>query len=159
MFQSCIQMSQSCFWMSESCLELVRDIFQLFLFLFITLAKKNWLQKHFTENIEAIWASSFKIRAKLRYKSNFQCTSLRRWVCWSCFVTQNVSPKWVSVRLFTVKTLSFPPQIWLRIRFIPWKTKFISLKVKFPAVKSKFQFCAMASLCGRLLKGKEKGVV
>ena len=52
-----------------------RDIFEffdLFLVLFIILAtEKYWQQKHFAENIEAIWASSFKIRAKIEIQEQF----------------------------------------------------------------------------------------
>ena len=33
--------------------------------------QKYWLQKYFPENIEAIWASSFKIRAKIEIQEHF----------------------------------------------------------------------------------------
>ena len=51
--------------------ELVRDIFEIWcILIFIYYSGwKYWLQKYFTENIEAIWASSFKIWAKIEMLS------------------------------------------------------------------------------------------
>ena len=66
------------------------------------------LQKYFTENIKAIWASSFKVQAKIerkcevRHTDNYcQCVSLRRRACFGrtiCF------SKCISVWLFIVET-------------------------------------------------------
>ena len=86
-----------------------------------------WLQKYFTENIKAIWTSSFKIRRKIHIKGQFSEFSFRLTsqtsLFLSCYVARYVSPKCVSVWLFTVETLSFSPEF-----FLHWgKHKFISL--------------------------------
>lgn len=48
---------------------------------------------------QPIWTSSFKKRAKINMKEHLQCISL---------CASYVFRKWVSVQLFTVKTLVFP---------------------------------------------------
>ena len=85
------------------------------------------LQKYFTENIETIWTSSFKIRGKIQIKEQLSEFSLlltsQTSLFLSCYVARYVSPKCVSVWLFTVETLSFSPEFVLH-----WgKPKFISL--------------------------------
>ena len=67
--------------------------------------QKYWLQKYFPENIEAIWASSFKIRAKIEIQEHFSVhltsqTSL-------CMSRDMVLQSVCSVWLFTVETSSF----------------------------------------------------
>ena len=68
-------MSRKCFGISSRYLR----VFWLILMYYS--GWKYWMPKYFTENIWAVWASSFKIRAKSRYKSNFQCVSLLRQIC------------------------------------------------------------------------------
>ena len=60
MFQSCIRISRCCFRMSRRFFDIF-EFFDLFLFLFIILAKVFY-RKH---QLKAIWAGSFKIRAKI----------------------------------------------------------------------------------------------
>ena len=91
------------------------------------LFNNNFLTAKVLENIEAIWASSFKIRGKIQIKEQFSEFSLRLTsqtsLFLSCYVARYVSPKCVSVWLFTVETLSFSPEFVLH-----WgKPKFISL--------------------------------
>ena len=88
---------------------LVRDIFEFFdLFLFYYLARnvdgKSILQK----TLKQFGLVTSKYERKSRYKSNFQCVSLRRRVllCRAiCFSKVRFS------LAFTVETLSFPPEI------------------------------------------------
>ena len=63
---------------------------------------------YFTENTEAIWACSFKIRAKIEITEQFsvRLTSQTSLLV-SCYVARYVSPKCVSVWLFTVQNLLF----------------------------------------------------
>ena len=67
------------------------------------------MQRCFTENVEAIWAGSFKVRAKIDVQEQFSLslTSQTSFLV-SCYVARHFSPKYVSVWLFTVETLSFP---------------------------------------------------
>ena len=65
MFRRCFRMSRSCFGISSRYLWLIWCI----LILIYYSGWKYWLQKYFTENIEAIWASSFKIWAKIEILS------------------------------------------------------------------------------------------
>ena len=58
----------------------------------LNFGQKFWLQKCFTENIEAIWTSSLKIRAKIE-------------------ICMHVCPKCVSVWFSTVENLLFFPEI------------------------------------------------
>ena len=58
----------------------------------------------------------------------------------SCYVAQYVSPKCVSVWLFTGETLSFSLKSSLEFVVHRGQPKFISFPVKFPAERSKFQF-------------------
>lgn len=51
------------------------------------------------QTTQPIWTSSFKKRAKINMKEHLQCISL---------CASYVFRKWVSVQLFTVKTLVFP---------------------------------------------------
>ena len=70
------------------------------------------MQRCFTENVEAIWASSFKVRAKIDIQEQFSLslTSQTSFLM-SCYVVRHVSPNCVSVWLFTVETLSFPSDV------------------------------------------------
>ena len=74
MFQSCIRMSRSCFHIFE--------FFDLFLFLLLF-----WL-KYFTENIDAIWVSSFKIRAKFEISVRL---TLQTSLVMSCLICRTIS--------------------------------------------------------------------
>ena len=91
--------------------ELVRDIFEIWcILIFIYYSGwKYWLQKYFTENIEAIWASSFKIWTKIEIQEQY---SVHLTSQTSLLVTQYVCPRCVSVRLFTIKTLQNIDRRW-----------------------------------------------
>ena len=105
--------------------------------------------------MEASWASSFKLRAKLRYKSNFQCTSLHRRVCWSCFVARYVSLKGVSVRLFTVKTLSFPLKSNLEFVLYRGKPKLLVCWLNSLPTNQNFRFVLRLACVEDIWKGGE----
>ena len=96
-----------------------------FHFLYFLLTNNLLTVKYFTENSEAIWTSSFKIRGKIQIKEQFPEFSLRltsqACLFLSCYVARYVSPKCVSVWLFTVETLSFSPEFvlhWGEPKFI-----------------------------------------
>ena len=79
-----------------------------------------------------------------RYKSSFQCVSLRRRVCFNIYV----APCFCKVRFSLViyrRNLVFSP-LESSLEFVMHrrKPKFISLPVKFPAHRSQFQFCTTA---------------
>ena len=83
-----------------------------------------------------------KYERKSRYKSNFQCVSLRRRVCLK-----------MSRHMFLQSTFQFGfyrrnlvCSLEFSLEFIihRGKPKFINLPVKFPAARSKFQFCTTA---------------
>ena len=112
-------------------------------FLFIILARnidcKSILQK--TLNKFGLVASKYE--RKSRYKSNFQCVSLCRCVCF------NMSRHMFLQSAFQFGFLSSKPSLFplessLEFVIHRGKPKFISLPVKFPADRSKFQFCTMA---------------
>ena len=113
MFQSCIRMSRSYFRMSRTS-ELLRDIFEFFasfhysyLLFWLNINCKSILQK----TLKKFGLVASKYERKSRYESNFQCVLLRRRVCLCPDMSRDVSPKCVSVWLFTVETLSFFPEI------------------------------------------------
>ena len=120
------------------------EFFDLFLVLFILLVKeKYWLQKYFTENIDAIWASSFQLRAKIEIQEQFSVRlSLRRRVC---FMPRDMFPQSAFQFGFLLsKPCLFPLKSSLEFVSHRGKPKFISLPVKFPADRSKFHFCTTA---------------
>ena len=100
---------------------------------------------YFTENTEAIWACSFKIRAKIEIQQQFsvRLTSQTSLLV-SCYVARYVSPKCVSVWLFTVETFFFSWNLAWNSFYAVENRNFVSYPIKFPADRSKFQFCTTA---------------
>ena len=108
--------------------ELVRAIFAFFdLFLFIILARNIECQSILQKTFKQFGLVASKYERKSRHKSNFQCISLLRRVCLCPVMSRDVSPKCISVWLFTVETLSFPPEIQLGICFTSWRTQIYQL--------------------------------
>ena len=105
MFQSCFRMTRSCFGISSRYLRVLWFI----LILIYYSGQKYWLKKYFTENIEAVWVSSFKIRAKIEMQEQFSVrltshTSLHM----SSYVSRDIYPS-----LFTFNIpLSFNNNNW-----------------------------------------------
>ena len=84
-----------------------------------------------------------KFERKSRYKSNFQCVSLRRRVCF------NMSHHMILQSAFQFGFLLSKPCLFrlessLEFVINRGKPKFISLPVKFPDDRSEFQFCTTA---------------
>ena len=67
MFQSCFRMTRSCFGISSRYLRVLWFI----LILIYYSGQKYWPKRYLTENIEAVWVSSFKIRAKIEMPEKF----------------------------------------------------------------------------------------
>ena len=67
MFQSCFRMTRSCFGISSRYLRVLWFV----LILIYYSGQKYWLKKYFTENIEAAWVSSFRMRAKIEMQEQF----------------------------------------------------------------------------------------
>ena len=106
------------------------------------------MPKYFTENIWAVWASSFKIRAKIEIQEQFSMRLTSRTnLLMSCYVARYVSPKCVSVWLLPSKPCLFPLKSSLEFVWHREKPKFISFPVKFPADRSKFQFILRPENC------------
>ena len=141
MFQSCFRMTRSCFGISSRYLRVLWFI----LILIYYSGQKYWLKKYFTENIEAVWVSSFKIRAKIEMPEKFsvRLTSQTSLLV-SCYVAWYVSPKCVSVWLFTVETFILPWNLAWNSFYAMENRNFVSLPIIFPADRSKFQFCTTA---------------
>ena len=113
MFQNCTRILRSCFEISSSSL-----IYSYSFLLF-------WL-----ENIDSkrILKKTLKqigpVASKYEQKSRNEQFSVRLTLqSLHAYVVQYVSPKCVLIWLFPVKTLSFSAEIWLGIRFTPWKTQ------------------------------------
>ena len=103
------------------------------------------MPKYFTENIWAVWVSSFKIRAKIEIQEQFSMRLTSRTnLLMSCYVARYVSPKCVSVWLLPSKSCLSPLKSSLEFVLHRGKPKFISFPVKFPADRSKFQFYTTA---------------
>ena len=71
----CIKVASEC---PEVASELVRDIFKL---LFIILARNIDCKSTLQKTLKQFGLAASKYERKSRYKSNFQCVSLRRRVC------------------------------------------------------------------------------
>ena len=141
---SWFQMSRSCFGISSRYL---RVLWFILIFIYYS-GWKYWLQKYFTENIEAIRASNFKIRAKSRYKS--EQFSVRLTSQTSLLISGMSSHKFLQSAFqfgfLLSKPCLFPLKSSLEFVLHPGKPKFISLPVTLPADRSKFQFCTTARM-------------
>ena len=71
------------------------------------------------ETMEAIWASIFKKERKSRYKCVSLCRQVLSWMCQAMFLQSAFQFGFLS----TVKTLSFFPQVFIRICLTLWKTQ------------------------------------
>ena len=73
--------------------------------------QKNWLQKYFTKNIESIWASSFKIWAKIEIQE--QIHNKNPVTSWECFERHIFNTDLLSAKLqhrtqvLTARTVRF----------------------------------------------------
>ena len=103
---------------------------------------KSILQK--TLNQFGLVASKYE--RKLRYKSNFQCVSLRRRVCFKMLRHMFLQSAF-QFGFLSSKPCIFPWNLAWNSLYTVEKLKFISLPVKFPAARSKFQFCTTARSC------------
>ena len=79
MFQSCIGMSRSCFGISSRYLRVL-----WFILILIILARNIDCKSILQKTLKQFGLVASKYERKLRYKSNFQCVSLRRRVCLIC---------------------------------------------------------------------------
>ena len=117
----------------------VRDklvTFRLFIILARNIDCKSILQK----TLSQIGLVDSKFERKSRYKSNFQCVSLRRRVCF------NMSRHMILQSAFQFGFLLSKPCLFrlessLECVINRGKPKFSSLPVKFPDDGSEFQFC------------------
>ena len=109
---------------------------------------KYWLQKYFTENIEAIRASRFKIRAKSRYKSEQFSVHLTSQT--SLLMSGMSSHKFLQSAFqfgfLLLKPYLFPLKSSLEFVLHRGKPKFTSLPVTLPVDRTKFQFCTTARM-------------
>ena len=71
------------------------------------------------ETMEAIWARIFKKERKSRYKCVSLCRQVLSWMCQAMFLQSAFQFGF----LITVKTLSFFPQVFIRICLTLWKTQ------------------------------------
>ena len=110
----------------------------LLLWLEIYIDCKSVLQ----ENIEAKWASSFKVRAKNEIQEQFsgRLTSQTSLLI-SCYVARQSA---FQFGFLPSKPCLFPLKSSLEFVLHRGKPQFFTLPVKFPADRSKFQFCTTA---------------
>ena len=120
MFQSYIRMSRSCFGISS----LARNI-----------DCKSILHK----TLKQFGLVASKYERKSRYKSNFQCVSLRRRVCLCLVMSRDMFLQSAfQFGFLPSKPCLFPLKSSLEFVLHRGKPKFISLPVKFPADRLKF---------------------
>ena len=110
------------------------------LFVFIILARNIDCKSILQKTLKQFGLVASKYERKSRYKSNFQCVSLRRRVC--------LCPVYMSRDMFLQsafqfgflpsKPCLFPLESSLEFVLHRGKSKFNSLPVKFPADRSKF---------------------
>ena len=126
--------------------ELVQDFFKffdLFLFLFIILARNIDCKSILQKTLKQIGSVASKYEGKSRNKSNFQCISPRRQVC--MLMSRNMFLQSAfQFGFLPSKPCLFPLKSSLEFVLHRGKPKFISLQLKFPVDKSKFQFCTTA---------------
>ena len=130
--------TQVAFGFPEVASELVRDIFEffdLFLFLFIILARnidcKSILQKTSKQFGLVLQNTSENRHTSAIFSASHFAGEF-------AYVARYVSPKCVSVWLFTVETLTFPPIYTLEFVLHHGKPTFITLPVKFPPIDQSF---------------------
>ena len=130
--------TQVAFGFPEVASELVRDIFEffdLFLFLFIILARnidcKSILQKTSKQFGLVLQSASENRDTRAIFSASHFAGEF-------AYVARYVSPKCVSVWLFTVETLTYPPIYSLEFVLHHGKPTFITLPVKFPPIDQSF---------------------
>ena len=136
MFQNCTRILRSCFRISSRYLRVLWFI----LILIYYSARKYWLQTYFKENIEANWASSFKIRAKIKKRAilgashladEFAC--LCRAICFSkvrlnlAFSCQNLVFFCWNLAWNSFYTVENPNLLVGRLNFLPIDQSFSSV--------------------------------
>ena len=104
MFQSCIRMSRSCFGISSRYLRAL-----LFILILIILARNIDCKRILQNTLKQFGLLASKNERILRYKSNFQCVSLRRRVCLICRAICFSKVRFSLV--FTVETLYFSREV------------------------------------------------
>ena len=136
MFQNCSRILRSCFRISSRYLRVLWFI----LILIYYSARKYWLQTYFKENIEANWASSFKIWAKIKKQAilgashladEFAC--LCRAICFSkvrlnlAFSCQNLVFFCWNLAWNSFYTVENPNLLVGRLNFLPIDQSFSSV--------------------------------
>ena len=113
------------------------------MFLFIILARNIDCKSILQKTLNQIGLVDSKFGRKSRHKSNFQCVSLRRRVCF------NMSPHMILQSAFQFGFLLSKPCLFClesSLEFVinRGKPQIISLPVQFPDDRSEFHFCTTA---------------